>query len=73
MAKNDAAPEPSSVTFMTFVLGSAVLIGFVPLTPTAIPAAALHRSNLLSLVALSVLFTAILASHSPLHQSGCHR
>ncbi len=59
MAENGAAPEPSSVTFMTFVLGSALLIGLVPFMPAAIPAATLHRSNLLSLVALSVLCTAI--------------
>jgi len=59
MAKNDAAPEPLSVTFMTFVLGSAALIALVALIPVAIPADALHGSNLLLLVALSVLCTAI--------------
>jgi len=59
MAKNDAAPEPLSVTFMTFVLGSAALIALVALIPVAIPSDALHGSNLLLLVALSVLCTAI--------------
>jgi drug/metabolite transporter (DMT)-like permease len=59
MAKNDAAPEPSSVTFMTFVLGSVVLLALVALIPVAIPADALHGSNLLLLVALSVLCTTI--------------
>ena len=59
MAKNDAAPEPSGVTFMTFVLGSAVMIVLVSLIRTAIPANALRGSNLLWMVALSVLCTAI--------------
>ena len=59
MAKNDAAPEPSSVTFMTFVLGSAVMIILVSLIRAAIPANALRGSNLLWMVALSVLCTAI--------------
>ena len=44
MAENGAAPEPSSVTFMTFVLGSAVLIALVSPIPAAIPTDALGLS-----------------------------
>ena len=59
MAENDAAPEPSSVTFMTFLLGSTILIALMSLIPAPIPADALRGSRLLLLIALSVLCTAV--------------
>jgi drug/metabolite transporter (DMT)-like permease len=59
MAKNDAAPEPSSVTFMTFLLGSTILIALMSLISAPIPADALRGGNLLLLVTLSVLCTAV--------------
>ena len=59
MAKNDAAPEPSSVTFMTFVSGSTILLALMSLIPAPIPADAFRGSSLLLLVALSILCTAI--------------
>jgi drug/metabolite transporter (DMT)-like permease len=59
MAKNDAAPEPASVTLMTFVLGSAVLITLAALIPAANPVGVLRGSKLLLLAVLSVFCTAI--------------
>jgi drug/metabolite transporter (DMT)-like permease len=59
MAKCDAAPEPSSVTFITFALGSTVLIALVSMIPATVPAEALSSSKLLLLVGLSVVCTAI--------------
>ena len=53
MAKNDAAPEPSSVTFMTFVSGSTILLALMSLIPAPIPADALRGSSLLLLAALA--------------------
>ena len=59
MAQNGAAPEPSSVTFMTFALGTAPLIALVSRTPATTPADASQGRNLLLLFALSFLSTAI--------------
>jgi drug/metabolite transporter (DMT)-like permease len=59
VAKNGVAPEPTSVTFMTFALGSGVLIGILCLVPTTISSAAFRGSNLLIFLGLAVLCTAI--------------
>ena len=59
VAKTDVAPEPTSVTIMTFALGSAVLIGILCLVPTTVSLEAFTGRNLLIFSGLAVLCTAI--------------
>jgi drug/metabolite transporter (DMT)-like permease len=59
LAKNGAAPEPSSVTFMTFALGSVVLTGAQGFIAKTLSSNALSGSNLLIFLGLGVLCTAI--------------
>ena len=59
VAKTDVPPEPTSVTIMTFALGSAVLIGILCLVPTTVSLEAFTGRNLLIFSGLAVLCTAI--------------
>jgi drug/metabolite transporter (DMT)-like permease len=59
VAKNGVAPEPTSVTFLTFVLGSAVLIGTMYLVPATFSSETFTGSNLYIFLGLAVLCTAI--------------
>ena len=59
VAKKDVAPEPTSVTFMIFALGSAVLIGILCLVPTTVSLEAYTGRNLLIFFGLAVLCTVI--------------
>jgi DME family drug/metabolite transporter len=59
LAKNGVAPESSSITFMTFSLGSLVLSGLACLMPTTISWEALRGTSLPLFLGLAVLCTAI--------------
>jgi drug/metabolite transporter (DMT)-like permease len=59
VAKNRMAPEPTSVTFMTFALGSVALIAIGCVVPPTIPLAAFSGTNLLIFPGLAVLCTAV--------------
>jgi drug/metabolite transporter, DME family len=59
VAKNGVAPEPTSTTFLTFVLGSAVLIGTMCLVPATFSSETFTASNLAIFLGLAVLCTAI--------------
>ena len=59
VANKRMAPEPTSVTFMTFALGSIALIATVYVVPTTISLEAFSGTNLLILVGLAILCTAI--------------
>jgi len=58
-AKKDVAPEPTSVTFMTFALGSAVMIVTLCVVPTTTSLEAFRGRNLLTFFGLAALCTAI--------------
>jgi drug/metabolite transporter (DMT)-like permease len=53
------APEPTSLTFLTFLLGAAVLIGIAGPFPITVSLEKLSGRSLLSLLGLGVLCTAI--------------
>jgi len=59
VANNLSAPEPTSVTLMTFALGSVVLIAIGCLVPTNVSLATFSGTNLLIFVGLAILCTAI--------------
>jgi drug/metabolite transporter, DME family len=59
LAIHDIAPEPTSVTFLTFLLGAAVLISIVLLFSIRVSVEDLSGSSLLSFLGLGVLCTAI--------------
>ena len=59
LAKNRRAPEPTSVTLMTFVLGSVALTAIRWVVSTRIPSEAFSRTNLLIFLCLAILCTAI--------------
>jgi drug/metabolite transporter (DMT)-like permease len=53
------APEPTSLTFMTFGMGSIALIAMVSVFPTPISLEAFSGTNLLIFVSLAIFCTAI--------------
>jgi drug/metabolite transporter, DME family len=59
VAKNGVAPERTSVTFMTFALGSVVLTGALCLVPKTFSSEAFSGSNLHIFFGLGVFCTAI--------------
>jgi drug/metabolite transporter (DMT)-like permease len=59
VANNLSAPDPTSVTFMTFALGSVALIAIGCLVPTNVSLATFSGTNLLIFVGLAILCTAI--------------
>jgi len=59
VANNRNAPEPTSVTFVTFALGSVALIAIGCVVPTTLSLAAFSGTNLLIFVGLAILCTAI--------------
>ncbi|HEU5245992.1 MAG TPA: EamA family transporter [Candidatus Udaeobacter sp.] len=59
LAIHDIAPEPTSLTFLTFLLGTAVLIGIVWLFSITVSLGNFSGSSLFSFLGLGVLCTAI--------------